>query len=344
MVYSKEIIEFIQSRDELNLEKKNSVAIVGVQDLSILELVKDASDNIFFISDDKTLTASVLKNFPNVKVIDANEENTKLEKKSIDYIFLDSSVNSFNINMIRKEFKRILKNCWDDVLIFESKEAKINEVVKLNLFAGSGCKIKGFEESKMIICYNPLGYDEEELKSKEIVEFYDACQKYCNVVENFKQYSVKKFLYEALKSLTNYYHKGFFLPSSSGSDFNNIDSHKIKSDYQNKSKHFLYKPSDLSKFLGEHDLYWSNFSPYPDDEDKEIFQSSLANDLDEIYDDLKSSLIVFNTKNIFNQQQVLWQWKFDWFGHTGDHITFVFKSIHWKLQELSYYDDDETNG
>ncbi len=102
---------------------------------------------------------------------------------------------------------------------------------------------------------------------------------------------------------------------------------------------FHVRLNELAGFLGKHDMYWSNFDPYPEDEDKETFEHSLSCDLAEIYEDIKSNLIVFEKGNLYDKQQTLWQWKFDWRGHTGDHLTFAFRAIHWKLQYLEYEDD-----
>ncbi|KXK55936.1 MAG: hypothetical protein UZ05_CHB002000373 [Chlorobi bacterium OLB5] len=94
----------------------------------------------------------------------------------------------------------------------------------------------------------------------------------------------------------------------------------------------------LTAFLGIHDIYLSNFDPYPDDEDKEIMSMSLSCDIAEIYEDIKTNLNVWKYGNIYDKQEMIYQFKWDWQNHTGDHWTFAVRAIHWKLHDLKYED------
>jgi hypothetical protein len=136
--------------------------------------------------------------------------------------------------------------------------------------------------------------------------------------------------------LTEYYLKGFSLPQSNSSS----NTSEIYEKYYKHSLNIFKEAMDaIIKLLGVHDTYWSNFNPYPDDNDTECFKHSLACDLAEIYEDIKYNLLGFGTGNLCDKQKTLWQWKFDWKGHTGNHLTFAFRAIHWKLQELEYEDE-----
>lgn len=135
----------------------------------------------------------------------------------------------------------------------------------------------------------------------------------------------------------NYYLNGFNFPNSCGGKAN-LQQAEFYSE-RNTDK-FFDLLNNLSEFLDKHDIYISNFNPYPDDDDddKKVFESSLSNDLAEIYEDIKTNLNVWNNGNIYDKQEMVYQFKWDWEHHTGDHWTFAVRAIHWKLAELRFDD------
>jgi len=157
------------------------------------------------------------------------------------------------------------------------------------------------------------------------------------VIESYSKYTVKKFLHNIQKTLVNYYLNGFNFPNSCGGKAN-LQQAEFYSE-RNTDK-FFDLLNNLSEFLDKHDIYISNFNPYPDDDDddKKVFESSLSNDLAEIYEDIKTNLNVWNNGNIYDKQEMVYQFKWDWEHHTGDHWTFAVRAIHWKLAELRFDD------
>jgi len=137
--------------------------------------------------------------------------------------------------------------------------------------------------------------------------------------------------------LVNYYFKGFDLPNCCGSNHPNLTSYNLYDENDNFTKLITVSLPQLQEFIGKHNMYWSNYNPYPDEkDDKNPFWQSLALVLHDMYDDIKSNLTMFSTKNIYDQQEALWQFKFDWHEQTGDNWTFAVRAIHWKLQDLEY--------
>ena len=348
-IYSKQILEFLKNPDELDIKKEDKIAVICPVDLSLIDLLHEDFDNIFLITENKLLIEQVTEKYRNIKVKTGNEQRTGLDDNSIDNIFIEKTELKTDLNKIRIEFKRILRNYYSDLIYIENTNALLKnennsfEIIE-KLFAGSWFEKTEFEfdsdnrKIKTIIYWNPPGFDEEELRSQTILEFVKACENYCEIFENFTVYGVKDFLFEIQKSLTDCYYKALFLPESCRSDRNDLSAHDIKMSKDKINFHIRF--NELIKFFGKHDMYWSNFDPYPDEgEEKETYDHSLALDLAEIYEDIKSNLIVFKTGNLYDKQDTLWQWKFDWRGHTGDHTTFAFRAIHWKLQDLEFEDD-----
>lgn len=316
--YINEIVSFICDFDNgLNLEKDDTLLIIS-NDEGIVKAFKKHCNN-------------TLSYFPENSL----DEIIKITDKTLDYIVIDSSFNSFDAEVLRKTFRTKLKNHYSDVIIIEDNLAVNPQKLEM-FFAGSWYEKKEFtkeNDSKLTLYYNPPGFNSEELKSQEITEFIQSCEDYCTVIENYNKYSIKDFLYNVQKCLVNYYSKGFDFPDCCGSD----GDIKISDQYSQKEVSKFFKMSnELLEFLGEHNVYWSNFSPYPIDDDKETYDHSLANDLAEIYEDIKGNFDGFTKGNIFDKQEMLWQFKFDWQGHTGDHWTFAVRAIHWKLQDLEY--------
>ncbi|KXK55937.1 MAG: hypothetical protein UZ05_CHB002000374 [Chlorobi bacterium OLB5] len=77
------------------------------------------------------------------------------------------------------------------------KKKAITEDFLTFLYAGSGYETKEFSsndsKNDTIIYHNPIGFNEEELKVKEITDFLRACEDYCEVIENFEKFSIKHF-------------------------------------------------------------------------------------------------------------------------------------------------------
>ncbi|MEO6695512.1 MAG: DUF5063 domain-containing protein [Ignavibacteria bacterium] len=353
------------------------------------------SDSIIAVHSHKNVLDLIVQNNNNLITY---KENI-LEDNSIDCLVLDLEELEINLESLRKDFRRISKNYFSDIIIFEDRIDSVNnsdllEFFEQNHFKNSlvndnllsedflfnlylGCYFKKqifeynctfnfnelsdllklkendlrnklfkniFNDSethtieilfKTNIYIGQLGYNDKEFNSKDITDFIETVKTYCTVVENYNNYSQKEFLYEIQKSLTHYYHCGFLLPESSNTSKLIDGAHEIK--MNTHLRLFWNCNSNLYKKLDGNDIYYTNFDPYDSKAEKsEIIICHLSNDLAEIYEDLKSNLEGFFKNDVFSKQEALWQLKFDWKGHTGDHLTFAFRAIHWKLQEIRY--------
>ena len=345
MEYLKEIVHYFRDIDTgigLDLDPDSKTAIVSCGNKEIDELFATITNNVTFITLDTQPYRNLKEKYQGLTIKEGNVLSTNLEDKSIDFIVLDSGVINFDWKLLRNELKRISSSdgYCDVVIIDEGKPEIITEQFLEFLYAGSWFEVKEFgivNDHVVKIYHNPIGFNQEELNVKEITEFMSTCEDYCNVIENFDSYTIKDFLYNVQKALVDYYSKGFDLPNCSGSEKYNLSGHDVYSDKVNFNRYFKVSLPQLQEFIGKHSQYWSNYNPFPDEnDDKNPTWSSLALDLSDIYEDIKSNSIAFNSNNIYNQQQALWDFKFDWQGHTGDHWTFAVRAIHWKLQDLEY--------
>lgn len=90
--------------------------------------------------------------------------------------------------------------------------------------------------------------------------------------------------------------------------------------------------SYISDRLGDARYYWHVFDP-TNEKNKEPVCGDLIDDLGDIYQDIKFSLMTFNLgKQDCQENAFLWQFKFDFDRHWGDHCINALRAIHFYLQ------------
>lgn len=339
------IIKYIKdSESGLSFELRDEckIAVILSDNNNNHENFATVSNHVFFITNNTSQYEQLKITFPGLKLIKGDISKTSLPDKALHGIIVDSEIINYERTLVRNELRRISLNGWSDVIIIDENRIIHEEFLEF-FFAGSGYKTKVFSsddsKNEITIYHNPIGFNEDELKSKEITEFLSACENYCNVIENYSKYTVKDFLYNVQKTLVNYYSKGFQFPVSCGGKSN---LQQAVSYSERNTGMFFDLLNTLTSFLDKHDTYFSNFNPYPDDnddnDDKDVMKMSLSCDIAEIYEDIKTNLNVWHFGNVFDRQEMIYQFKWDWQNHTGDHWTFAVRAIHWKLQELRYED------
>ena len=87
----------------------------------------------------------------------------------------------------------------------------------------------------------------------------------------------------------------------------------------------------LRNQLESYDAYQMVFNPLEDDES---IQGSLADDLADVYRDLKDGLIQLEADPA-STDDVVWKWRFLFQSHWGHHAVAALNAIHWTV-----YDDD----
>jgi hypothetical protein len=80
------------------------------------------------------------------------------------------------------------------------------------------------------------------------------------------------------------------------------------------------------------DIYWDTFDPLKDPSDNTV-ASSLADDLTDIWRDLKNGLIELNTHGKTEQPMVWWEWRFSFYCHWGAHSTGALRAMYHILRD-----------
>lgn len=89
--------------------------------------------------------------------------------------------------------------------------------------------------------------------------------------------------------------------------------------------------SSLKEKLGEWDLYRQVFDPT---QDAEAIHGSLADDLADIYRDLKEGVVLKETYRTW-PQDLIWEWRLAFYSHWGKHAMDALLAIHFRLQNNS---------
>jgi hypothetical protein len=74
--------------------------------------------------------------------------------------------------------------------------------------------------------------------------------------------------------------------------------------------------------FNEFNHYWEIFNPYVQEEP---VAASLSDDISDIYQDVKRGIILYEQKD---QTQAIWQWKFHFEIHWGNHAVDAVRALH----------------
>ncbi len=142
-----------------------------------------------------------------------------------------------------------------------------------------------------------------------IATFVALVREYLEAVDNAVNLGPHAFLSVCARILPQIYALGLDLPDTEPTN-GTLDSEVIS------------PMSELTALSGEYNLYAEVFDPCFD---KEFLTKTIADDLADIYLDLKRPLLAFEAGDRGNS---IWQWKFNIQTHCGDHLVDVLRPIH----------------
>lgn len=87
----------------------------------------------------------------------------------------------------------------------------------------------------------------------------------------------------------------------------------------------------LKEKLGDWETYWQVFDPT---EDNEALPGTLADDIADIYRDLKEGLVRRKAHQT-QPEDVIWSWRFSFYSHWGKHAIDALLAIHFRLQSAA---------
>jgi hypothetical protein len=123
--------------------------------------------------------------------------------------------------------------------------------------------------------------------------------------------------------LPQIYYLGFLLPEKWTDDIRNTRSRDKENGLIFKRSRELFE--ELRIYLGKDDEYEQVFDPVSDNS---VTEHSVADDLTDIYSNLKQSLVLYETGGELERRAAVWDWKFTMQTHAGKHIVDALWAIH----------------
>ena len=178
-----------------------------------------------------------------------------------------------------------------------------------------------------VSCWDRGGERMDE-SADNLGRFVVVVRDYCEVIEKQSDLSQRQFIQRIRELLPQLYLHALYLP-----DTNSDLSAERAITHEQWSKIFGW----LISKLGNCDTYWEVFDPAKDPPDK-LVCGSLADDLADIYRDLKDGLLEWDKGHNDIRDAVVWEWKFSFETHWGDHLVDGLRGLNWMLKHRELTD------
>jgi Domain of unknown function (DUF5063) len=172
----------------------------------------------------------------------------------------------------------------------------------------------------------------------EQARFSSIAVRYCSLVDSAAELSRTQLLVALYRILPDLLSEAIRLPDTDAHDREGKD--EPNEDLAPKLKHPSVSDSDWSNLyqslrqkLGDADLYQEIFNPI---EGKDSVTASLADDIADIYRDLRNGLSLA-TVEAASPADVIWEWRFGFYSHWGNHSMNALRTMHHILG--GYFDE-----
>lgn len=153
--------------------------------------------------------------------------------------------------------------------------------------------------------------------------FAAVAQQFCSLVESASATDRTDLLVRIYRILPRLISEAIHLPSLSLDDTSSRPSKVAVIPWA-----ALYDA--LKTKLADWDGYLQVFDPT---EDQEAVHGSLADDVADIYRDLKEGLLLIDAGQ-GSPAEIIWDWRFGYYSHWGQHAIGALQVIHFRLQRI----------
>ena len=147
--------------------------------------------------------------------------------------------------------------------------------------------------------------------------FRDAALRYCALIDDSVDPPVEAFLDQVAASLVELHQRALELPSVEPSG----DDAPDRMGHEEWNELFMR----LGRVLGARDGYWLVHDPTDMEQYEPVF-GSLADDLADIYRDLREGLDAWDSSA--SKDDAIWEWRFSFWSHWGAHLVDSVRTIH----------------
>jgi len=158
--------------------------------------------------------------------------------------------------------------------------------------------------------------------TKPVLEFIDIATKFVFLIENRDKKTQIQFIQDVFIALPQLCLCGMRLPDIK--KLSNYEPPDISHDQWNN----LFQ--SLEYKIKDYNLYTHVFDPY-DENDREPIFHSLSDDLADIYRDIKPGLLVWIKVTAVERLKIIWDWKFSFEDHWGQHAVNALRAIYFLL-------------
>ncbi|WP_298734898.1 DUF5063 domain-containing protein [uncultured Chitinophaga sp.] len=161
--------------------------------------------------------------------------------------------------------------------------------------------------------------------SIDVFNFITAATSYCAYIENYQTQNDKEFLSVIQAKLLALYQAAHKLPDTYPQDYIEL---------QKDIDHVTLERtiSFIAERLMDNRYYLHLFNP-ADESDKDICYGDLLDDIGDIYKDLKRSLLIFGLGADAAKESAIWEFKFTFNHHWGDHCINAIYASHYFLSK-----------
>jgi hypothetical protein len=159
--------------------------------------------------------------------------------------------------------------------------------------------------------------------TQEFLNFLSAARSFCTFLETKQSSAPSTFLTVIQSHLLSLY-----------SCQNNLSLIELQKDTDIEAELLDMEMKSIMQFIGESlpcQYYWHVFDPSIEN-DIEPVCGDLVDDIGDIYKDIKRSLLLFDIGSKGAQETAIWQFKFYFDAHWGDHCVNALYAIHYFLQ------------
>ncbi|SRR5260221_10095763 len=157
-------------------------------------------------------------------------------------------------------------------------------------------------------------------KQETVRRFAEEAEIFCTLLESSQDYTPNQFVAQIAQSIAGLYRAALMLPDVEVSDEDTVDSisELIRAE--------IYRKIDL--MLGRFNIYQEMFDPFDLSDSASPVMPSIADDLTDIYLDVKKGVDTFNSGLDEDVNRAIWQWKFTFRIHWGYHLVGALRAVH----------------
>lgn len=162
--------------------------------------------------------------------------------------------------------------------------------------------------------------------------FGPVAERYCSLVDSRSALDKSEFLVQVYRMLPELIAEANRLPLVTFGDDENEEQEatirQIRAEREVKEQEWGQLYDSLKEKLGDWNLYWMVFDPRTD---SEAIHGSLADDIADIYRDLKDGIVLKETNKV-PASEIIFEWRSGFTSHWGQHAVNALRTIHFLLQ------------